>query len=120
MKYYRLHVCRLDPWPDCLNRTFEKLGFLVYKHMWGPSEFSVIGTLRDFERIDALKEIAVPALSTCGRHDEATPATTEYYHRKYPGSELHIFEDGSHEHHIECREEYMRAVRDFLNRAERR
>jgi len=25
MVFYQRHLCRLDPWPDCLNRTFEKL-----------------------------------------------------------------------------------------------
>jgi proline iminopeptidase len=118
MQYYRHHVCRMDPWPDCLNRTIEKLGYPVYEHMWGPSEFSVTGTLRSYERVDSLRQIAVPVLMTCGRHDEATPATTEYYQRSLPGSELHIFEDGSHEHHIECREEYMTVVRRFLSRVE--
>ena len=25
MVFYRRHLCRVDPWPDCLNRTFEKV-----------------------------------------------------------------------------------------------
>jgi len=25
MVFSHRHGCRLDPWPDCLNRTFEKL-----------------------------------------------------------------------------------------------
>jgi proline-specific peptidase len=39
--FYRRHVCRLDPWPDCINRTFEKLAKNpeVYNTMNGPSEF---------------------------------------------------------------------------------
>ncbi len=119
MMYYKLHVCRLEFWPDCLNRTFEKLNYSVYKYMWGPSEFSVTGTLKNYERVDRLKEIIIPVLFTCGRYDEATPATTKYYQSNLPGSEISIFEDASHEHHLEKPEEYLQIVQDFLHRAEK-
>jgi L-proline amide hydrolase len=54
MAFYRRHLCRLDPWPDCLNRTFEKLAQSpeVYSTMWGPSEFHVIGTLKNWEIVN--------------------------------------------------------------------
>ncbi len=118
MLYYRRHLCRLETWPDCLNRTIEKLACAVYEHMWGPSEFSVIGSLKNYERVDALKEITVPVLFTCGQYDEATPATTRYYQSNLPGSELFIFEAASHSHHLEKPEEYLKVVRSFLKRAE--
>lgn len=118
MEYYRLHVCRLDPWPDSLNRTFENMGADVYNYMWGPSEFTITGTLKDFDRTMDLREISVPVLFTCGRYDEATPESTAYYQSMLPCSEMIIFEDASHEHHIEKSEEYLLAVRDFLKRSE--
>ena len=120
MVYYMLHVCRLDPWPVSLNRTFQKLGVKVYTYMWGPSEFTANGTLRDYECADRLKEITLPVLCTCGRYDEATPASTEYYQSMLPGSKIAIFENSSHEHHIEKPEEYLETVRDFLHWTERR
>ena len=48
LMFYRRHVCRLEPWPDCLNRTFAQLAAdpEVYHTMNGPSEFHVTGTLR--------------------------------------------------------------------------
>lgn len=118
MYFYNLHLCRLDPWPDCLNRTFAKLEHAVYEHMCGPSEFTITGTLKDYERAEKLKEIHVPVLFTCGRYDEATPASTRYYHESLPGSEIVIFEDASHAHHIEKTAEYLKVVRGFLKRAE--
>lgn len=118
MAYYKTHVCRLDPWPDCLNRTFEKLGHEVYEQMWGPSEFTITGTLKGYERVNLLKEISVPTLFTCGRYDEATPSTTAYYHSMLPGSEIVIFEGASHEHHLEKIGEYLEVVRSFINKAE--
>lgn len=116
--YYRLHLCRLDEWPECQDRTFEKMGTNVYNYMWGPSEFSPTGTLKGFDRTADLHEIDLPVLFTCGRYDEASPESTAYYQSLIPGSELVIFEDASHEHHLEKTKEYLSAVRDFLRRSE--
>lgn len=118
MQYYKRHVCRLDRWPECLNRTLAKLAYPVYLHMWGPSEFSVTGTLKNYERVDALRRITVPALFTCGEYDEATPATTRHYQRHLRGSEIAVFEGASHSHHLEKPREYLAIVREFLIRAE--
>ena len=119
MAYYKIHVCRLTPWPECLNRSFEKLNFSLYGHMWGPSEFTVTGVLQNYERVDRLKKISRPVLFTCGFYDEATPTTTKHYQENLPGSEIYIFEDASHEHHLEKPQEYLQVVRDFLRRAEK-
>lgn len=83
MVFYRRHVCRLDPWPECLNRTFAKMVQWpeVYRTMWGPSEFHVTGTLREWRIEDRLGEVRVPTLVLGGRYDEATPAVTETVHR---------------------------------------
>jgi proline iminopeptidase len=120
MRFYQRHVCRLDPWPECLNRTLEKFGRQVYETMWGPSEFSVSGPLAGYERAERLREIPAPVLFTCGRHDEATPDTTALYHRMQanPMSEFVVFEDASHVHHLEKTERYLAVARDFLRRHE--
>lgn len=118
--FYREHVCRLEPWPESLERSMAGLGMPIYLQMWGPSEFVATGSLRDFERVERLAGIATPTLFTCGEYDEATPATTAFYHQRMPGSELAVLPDASHEHHLEQPERYLRLVRDFLQRAERR
>jgi proline-specific peptidase len=113
--YYKRHVCRLDPWPDCLMRSLEKMGRSVYEHLWGPSEFTMTGILKDYDRIAQLKDIKVPTLFTCGRYDEATPSSTSLYRSHLPNSKMLIFEDASHEHHIEKAELYLKQVREFLH-----
>jgi proline-specific peptidase len=118
LAYYQRHVCRLDPWPDCLQRSMAKMGRPVYEQMWGPSEFTLTGNLQDYERTAQLKDIAVPVLFTCGRYDEATPSSTALYQDQLPHSEMVIFEDASHEHHLEKNELYSKIGRDFLSRAE--
>ncbi len=116
--FYNRHVCRMEPWPDCLNRTFEKLGLPVYEQMWGPSEFTVTGTLREYDCTPRLGGIAVPVLFTCGEHDEAAPATTAHYASLVPDAEVAVFADASHEHHLEKTDEYLGTVREFLRRVD--
>jgi proline iminopeptidase len=120
--FYAQHVCRLAPWPDYVQRAVspEQMGQQVYLHMDGPSEFSITGTLRNYERVDRLKEIKTPALFICGRYDEATPAATEFYHRNMPGSQLAVIEDASHLCWAEQPAAFNRVLRDFLRRSEAR
>jgi len=118
MHFYKKYLCRLDPWPECLNRSMEKMGVEVYNYMWGPSEFTMTGTLKDADLSEKLNLIKAPVLFTCGEFDEATPTTTTYYQSKVPGSEIHIFQGASHSHHLEKREEYLQVVRDYIRKTE--
>ena len=119
MEFYRRHLCRVDPWPMPLQRSLAKAGYPVYNTMWGLTEFNMTGgNLRYYDRTTQLDQISVPALWTCGRYDEATPETVEYYHDLLPGSELVVFEKSSHTAHLEEREAYMKVLRDFLARVE--
>lgn len=113
-QYYKQHLCRLDPWPDCLQRAFAGLGMQVYLAMWGPSEFTCTGSLRAADLTPRLAQIKVPTLLTCGRFDEATPKTVEHFCRLIPGARMQVFEDASHNHHLEQPQAYLAALRAFL------
>jgi proline iminopeptidase len=115
--YYR-HLCRLDPWPDLLTESMEKIGLPVYNTMWGPNEFVCTGNLRNWDRSDRLGEIAVPTLIVCGRFDEVVPSCSKTLQRGIPGSELTIFENSSHLSHFEEPEAFYPVLRGFLARAE--
>ncbi|MGH3398604.1 MAG: proline iminopeptidase-family hydrolase, partial [Streptosporangiaceae bacterium] len=80
--FYREHVCRLSPWPAGFERSFAEAGYDVYNTMNGPSEFTVTGTLRTWDIMDRLGEIAVPALLVGGRYDECTPGHMAEMHRR--------------------------------------
>ena len=114
MVFYQKHLCRLDEWPECMHTTFAKLNHAQYEYMWGPSEFTITGTLKNHERADQLHKITLPTLFTCGEYDEASPTTTRHFQENLPGSQLHVFKDASHEHHIENRTEFMTVIRNFL------
>ncbi|MCI0621305.1 MAG: proline iminopeptidase-family hydrolase [Acidobacteria bacterium] len=120
MVFYRRHLCRLDTWPDCVNRSFEKLAQYpeVYHTMNGPSEFHCIGTLKNWSIVDRLGEIRVPVLLLSGRYDEATPTIVETIHRGIPASEWVLFENSSHMPHVEEPERFMNVLNDFLKRTE--
>ena len=118
--YYRRHLCRLDPWPECLNRTLEKLGQApeVYNSMWGPSEFHCTGSLKDWDIEDRLKEIDLPTLILSGRYDESTPAINQGLRNSIKNSEWVVFEQSSHTPHLEETGKYLQVLADFLTRVE--
>jgi proline-specific peptidase len=118
-EFYNRHLCRLDPWPEPLQRSGKNLeNNAVYQTMNGPNEFIVIGNLKDWNRIDRLPEITVPTLITVGRYDEITPACAETMHKGIANSEMCIFEHSGHTAHLEEPERYMAVLADFLARVE--
>jgi proline iminopeptidase len=116
--FYRKHVCRMSPWPPGLERSFAEAGYQVYNTMNGPSEFTVTGTLKTWDIMDRLGEIAVPTLLVGGRHDECTPGHLQEMHARIPGSQLAIIEDASHLCFAEQPAEFNTLVNDFLARTD--
>lgn len=59
MEYYKLYMCRRDPFPEELNESFAQLeeDNTVYLTMNGPNEFHVVGTLKEWSIIGQLKKI---------------------------------------------------------------
>jgi proline-specific peptidase len=117
-EFRRRHICRLDPEPEVLARARAKFGLQVYEAMWGPNEYTVTGTLKDWDVTGRLAEIQVPALITSGRYDECTPALVEPLHRGISGSERVIFEGSAHMSYLEEPRRYLEVVGEFLDRVE--
>lgn len=119
-EYHRRHICRVVPLPMSQQRAAYKAGLPVYKTMWGPEEFNMTGgNLIDFDRTPDLHTIKIPILWTCGRYDEATPESVSYYHSLTPGSEMVVFENSSHNSHLEEKFRYLSVVHDFLAKVEK-
>ncbi len=118
MAFYERHVCRVVPFPDFVARTFAAMAEdpTVYGTMNGPSEFHVIGTIKDWDITERLGEIDVPALLVSGRYDEATPAIVAQMKDRIPGSEWVLFEESSHMPHVEEPGRFLEVVGDFLRR----
>jgi L-proline amide hydrolase len=121
LEFYRRYVCRLDPWPDPLVRSFDAMEAdpTVYGTMNGPSEFTVTGPLREWDITDRLGEIDVPLLLVSGEHDEVRPDVVRQIHERVRDCRWELFEDASHTPHLEQPERFLRVVSEFLERAER-
>ncbi|QZP23381.1 proline iminopeptidase-family hydrolase [Pseudomonas sp. DR208] len=114
--FYARHVCRIQPMPAEVERTFAAIDAdpTVYHAMNGPTEFHVIGSMRDWTIIDRLPRIQVPTLLISGRYDEATPATVQPFADGIANVQWQIFEASSHMPHVEEREACMACVAAFL------
>jgi proline-specific peptidase len=115
--FYRRHLCRMEPWPEAMQKTAEELdGNQVYLTMNGPTEFDVIGAaLRNWDRSADLGKITQPTLVTCGRYDEITPACSETLVAGIPNARMMVFERSAHVAHLEETPAYTAAVVDFLD-----
>jgi proline iminopeptidase len=115
-EFYRRHVCRLSPWPAEVTYTLDHANSPKYRVMNGPNEFTITGTIREWDVTSRLGEIRIPTLITVGKFDEVTPAVAESIHRGIPGSELALFPASSHTAFWEERGRYMETLRGFLAR----
>ncbi len=83
--------------------------------MNGPNEFTIIGGIRYWNVTNQLHEIRLPTLVTCGRYDEVSPKVARSIHNGIKGSKLLVFQNSSHLAMWEEREEYIAALRKFLD-----
>jgi len=120
MEFYRRHVCRLPVWPHEVVYSFEHLSRPVYFTMNGPNEFTIIGTIKDWDVTADLPKINLPTLITTGRYDEVTPRVAASIHRGIRGSRLVRFEKSAHLPMWEERAHYIEVVRAFLDGVRRR
>ena len=113
--FMRQHLLRRDEVPDEISRMMEMTNSRgTYLKMNGPSEFTIIGSIKDIDFTNQLHVIKVPTLITCGKYDEVTPNIAETLHRNIGGSELEVFPESSHLQFWEEREDYMRRLSDFI------
>ena len=65
--YYELFLARKQPWSADIDSAFSQQGKNVYEYMGGPSEFTMTGTLKDYDITSRLGEIKVtlPSLNLC-------------------------------------------------------
>ena len=118
MPFYTRHVCRLDPWPQFVVDAFAWIDLdpTVYHTMNGPSEFHVIGSIKDWQSKDRLADIDAPTLLVSGRYDEATPALQEALRDGIRDCEWVLFDESSHLPHVEEPARYREVVGAWLRR----
>jgi proline-specific peptidase len=114
-EFYRRHLCRIDPYPECVERSVAQLPNQVYLTMNGPTEFDVIGSLRTWDRTADLGRIAVPTLVTVGGYDEIPLPCSQTLVDGIAGAHLVLFDESGHMAHEEEPQRYAAVVSAFLD-----
>ena len=113
--FYRKHLIRMDRYPDDVSRSLEygeKRN--VYRVMNGPNEFTITGTISDWDITSEIAKIKVPTLITVGEYDEVTPMVANVINQRIDGSKLRVFEGCSHLTMWEDRDGYNRELLKFI------
>jgi len=111
----------LDQWriPEC-ESTPVAFNAEVYEQMWGPSEFVITGTLRDYDRIQRLSELKLPTLFLIGEYDEVLPATVREYQARIPGSIVKVIPDAAHMINVDQPQAFSAAIAEFVSSVDKR
>lgn len=104
-----------SPWDTA---TAPSNGF-IYNYMWGPTEFTATGTLKNYDRISSLSSIKVPTLFITGEYDEARPATVARLSKLVKNSRFGIIKGAGHGTMHDNRSENIRFIQTFLQSLEK-
>lgn len=88
-------------------------GMRVYRHMWGPSEFTCEGILKDIDITGRLGKIRIAVLLICGEFDQVRQPTCEYYRSLIPGSRMAVIPDASQTSYLEQPHIFYWTLRNF-------
>lgn len=108
------YLCRVRPWPRELEEAFRNMGTDVFETMFGPSDFHIVGTIRDWDVFGRLGEITLPTMILAGRYDECVPEHAWEMHQRIPGSRFELFEASAHMPFIEEPDKFDSVMHDFL------
>lgn len=114
--YKSRHMRAKGDRPPHYNRSGELFNESLYLHVNGPSEFTVQGTIGDYEGLHRLGEIKVPVLFVCGENDEARPDTLQEFAAAMKDAEVAVIPEVAHMSFIEDEAAFLAQVRNFLER----
>jgi len=118
MDYYHRYLARRQPWSPDIDSTMAAMNPAIYVTMQGPSEFTITGTLKDYDAKAFLPEIQVPTLFVVGQYDEALPSTVAGFARRVPGAEMKIVPGAGHLGMQDEPDAYCQVIRSFLDRVD--
>lgn len=100
--------------PECVKRK-KKSGEEAYVVGWGPNEFTPLGTLKDYDVTEQLKDIQEPTLVINGGSDLCTPYIAKYMYDNIPNSRWELFRECRHSCFVEETEKYIALLKEWLN-----
>lgn len=99
--------------PEPLRRD-KKVGRQAYETAWGPNEFTPLGTLKDFDCQEQLKEIPYPTLVISGINDLCTPIIAKKMVDEIPNATWELFEKSRHMPFVDEHDTYCRVLHNWL------
>jgi proline iminopeptidase len=112
-KYLWRHPVQAD-----LDSLFATANEEIYDYMQGPSEFTITGTLKDYDATDFLSQIKVPTLFTVGDFDEVGPELVKGFAAQVPDARYVVLAGAAHLTPWDARDENVKVVREFLRAAD--
>ena len=100
--------------PECLRRPVKK-GGESYVVGWGPNEYTPMGTLKDYDVTEQLKDIKEPTLVINGGNDLCTPYIAKYMYDRIPNSRWELFRTCRHMCFVEDNDRYVELMKEWLN-----
>jgi len=116
--YYVHHILRMpaEQWPEPVQRGFAHINPKVYVPMQGPSEMGIAAgaKLADWDRLQDLSTIDVPALVMGARYDTMDPGHLQEMAEVLPQGRYHHCPRGSHLAMYDDQETYFSGLVEFL------
>ena len=111
---YNRYICRLNPWPDPVERTFKHYNPQVYNTMQGDNEFIVTGNFKNWTAWDRLNTIKIPTLVIGSNYDEMDTLDIHKMGTLIPNSRVMICPNGSHMCMYDDQQYYFNGLIKFL------
>jgi len=112
--FYMKHICRLQEWPDPVNRAFARMNQEIYVIMQGPSEFGISGRLENWDRKADLKSIAVPTLVIGAQYDTMDPEHMKWMSKQVQNGSYLYCPNGSHMCMYDDQDTYLNGLIKFI------
>ena len=113
-EYYKLCVFKDRPKPEVLKYCDSHSNAQVYGSLWGMNEFTITGSLKNYDETNFLSQIKVPSIFVAGEFDECSEKTLKKYSSFTPESTWKIIKNSRHFPNLENWPESKSFLIDFL------
>lgn len=109
------HFRRMPERPLPGERSKAGFNYPIFLQIQGPNEYHYTGSIRSFQRLDAIRAFDWPTLIIQGQHDGLPPSCGMLMHDAIAGSQIRIFANSSHSPFYEEPEPYRETLLAFLD-----
>jgi proline-specific peptidase len=107
------HVCRVPDTPE-MQRMRKARNPEVYEAVWGPNEWTMLGSVGEWDVRRQLRDLDLPVLITAGEHDLCTQAVLNELQEGIRSAHTEVFEGTSHMPYLEDPDSYLTDLPRFL------